>query len=692
MRERVRTIMRRAAGTGSRLRTEVIDRRPQLRRRLVVVAVALGLWTTGIQARLVVLQIFEHDELIARAERQQLRTITAPAKRGEILDRNGRVLAYSVDADSIYAVPSEIENPRHVAELLCTALDRCSNRERDAIAARLSGQRAFAYVRRQVVPDVAARIADLNLTGIGFLKENRRYYPNWSLAAHLLGYVGIDNQGLHGIEAVYDAQIRGRSGTTLIQIDARRRAFSRVERPPTAGATIELTIDEVLQHIAERELRAGVTENRAEGGTVIIMDPNSGEILALANEPTFNPNAFARAPEAHRRNRATQDVYEPGSTFKVVTAAAALEERVIRPDELIDVSAGTIAFGARQIEDDHRYDVLSFEDVIVKSSNVGAIKIGLMLGPERLGRYLRRFGFGQTLSRDFAGESPGIVWDPAGWSDSALASVAMGYQIGVTALQMATATSAVANGGELVEPRVVRAVVHDGARTMMPRHVIRRTMRPDTAAELVTIMEGVVQRGTARAAQVPGYTVAGKTGTAAKLVGGRYSRADYNASFIGFLPSRDPVVAILVVIDTPRARGYYGGVAAAPVFQRIAGATMRYLAVPPTINPMPPVLRERRDDDGWGARARPAVLLTPKVLAPAAIPADRGLMPDLRGMSARTALHALASVGLPVRLDGDGFVIHQVPAPGSSVQSGMMCELSLSRQPMATGDLPSPTP
>ena len=684
--------MRQAAERGSRSRTEVIDRRPQLRRRLVVVAVALGLWTTGIQARLVVLQILQHDELIARAERQQLRTITAPAKRGEILDRNGRVLAYSVDADSIYAVPSEIDDPQHVAALICEALRNCSSRERDVIAARLGRQRAFAYVRRQVAPDDAARVADLNLTGIGFLKENRRYYPNWGLAAHLLGYVGIDNQGLHGIEAVYDAQIRGRSGTTLIQIDARRRAFSRVERPPTAGATLELTIDEVLQHVAERELRAGVLENRAQGGTVIVMDPHSGEILALANEPTFNPNTFARAPEAHRRNRAIQDIYEPGSTFKIVTASAALEERVIQPDELVDVSAGMIKVGARQIEDDHRYDELSFEDVIVLSSNVGVIKVGLMLGPERLGRYLRRFGFGQTLSRDFAGESPGIVWDPARWSDSTLASVAIGYEIGVTALQMATATSAVANGGELVEPHVVRGIVRNGARTTMGRHVVRRTIRSDTAAQLVTFMEGVVQRGTARTAQVPGYTVAGKTGTAAKVVRGRYSKTDYNASFVGFLPSRNPVVTILVVIDTPRARGYYGGVAAAPVFQRIAEATMRYLAVPPTINPMPPLLRARQGNDDSGARALPAALLTPKVLTPAAGPADRGLMPDLRGMSARDALHALSSIGLPVRLDGDGFVIDQVPAPGSSVQPGTVSELSLSRQPVATSDLPVPTP
>ena len=675
-----------AAGRGA----GALDWRPRLRQRLVIIAVALVLWTAGIQARLFVLQVVERDEMVARAERQQRRTVTAPAKRGEILDRKGRVLAVSVDTDSIYAVPSEIDQPSRVSEMLCEALSGCSDRERDAITARLGREGAFAYVRRQVAPRDAARVADLNLTGIGFLKENRRYYPNWSLAAHLLGYVGVDNQGLHGVEAVYDAEIRGRPGTILIQTDARRRAFSRIERPPTAGATLELTIDEVLQHVAERELRAGVRENGAAGGTVIIMDPRSGEILALANEPTFNPNIFARTPEAHRRNRAIQEIYEPGSTFKVVTASAALEEQVARPDDPIDVSEGVIRFSARQVKDDHRYGVLSFEDVVVLSSNVGAIKIGLMLGPERLGRYLRRFGFGQTLSRDFAGESPGIVWDPARWSDSALASVAMGYQIGVTPLQMATAVSAVANGGELVEPHVVRAVLRGGTRQALPQRVIRRTIRPDTAGQIVTIMEGVVQRGTAKAAQVPGYAVAGKTGTARKVVDGRYSTTDYNASFVGFLPSRDPALTILVVIDTPRTRGYYGGVAAAPVFRRIAEAATQYLAIPPTINPVPPLLKMRQE--AAGGEPVPAVLRTAKVLAPAVEPANRGLMPDLRGLSARAALHALAGAGLSARLDGDGFVVDQVPAPGTAVEPGTVCELSLSRQPVLADDSEPTTP
>ena len=307
------------------------------------------------------------------------------AKRGEILDRHGRVLAYSVDADSVYGVPSEIDDAAEASSMLCGALADCAPKEQDAIAARLRQKRAFVYVRRRVTPQQAAKIAQLGLEGIAFIKEDRRFYPKKQLAAQLLGFVGVDNKGLAGIEASYDSQISGALGKLLYQTDARGRAFSRLERPPTAGATVELTIDEYLQHVAERELRAAVADNRAAGGTVLIMAPNTGEILALANEPTFNPNTFSTALPEHRRNRAVQDIYEPGSTFKVVTASAAIEEEVIGVDDLIDVSGGKIRFGSRVIDDTHDYGTLSFTDVMVKSSNVGAIKVGLKLGAERLG-------------------------------------------------------------------------------------------------------------------------------------------------------------------------------------------------------------------------------------------------------------------------------------------------------------------
>ena len=489
--------------------------------------------------------------------------------------------------------------PGRPPDAICGALGDCTPGERQTLAERLGRrQKAFVYVRRQISSDAARRVKALALDGIGFIKENRRFYPKKTLAAHLLGYVGVDNVGLSGIEAAYDASVRGQAGTILIQTDAKRKAFSRLERPPTAGATLELTVDENLQHIVERELALGVRANRAAGGVALMMDPWTGEILALANVPTFNPNAFRTADEISRRNRGIQDLYEPGSTFKFVTASAAIEEKVFRKEDFIDVSAGNIRFGSRQIDDVHRYDVLSLTDVIVKSSNVGAIKVGLRLGPERLGRFIARFGFGRALSPDFPGENAGIVWSAERLNDSALASVSMGYQVGVTPLQMAAAVSSIANGGRLLQPRVLRAIVKDGHRVPVKPQELGRSVTAETAAELTTIMEEVVERGTATAAKIPGFTIAGKTGTAAKLVGGRYSTSDYNASFVGFVPSRKPAFVLVVVIDSPHAGGYYGGVVAAPVYRNIAEASLRYLGIGPTIDPEPPVLVARHKAGG----------------------------------------------------------------------------------------------
>ena len=657
-----------------------------VRRRLLVAAGVFGLWSLGIEARLVYLQVLSHDELVARAERQQNRSILAHPKRGEILDREGQVLAFSVDADSIYAVPTEIDGPEKTAARLCNALDNCSPALQETMEARLRQPKAFAFMQRQVSTDAARRVAELELDGVGFLKESRRYYPNRELAAHLLGYVGIDNQGLSGIESTYDADISGRPGKTLIQTDARRRAFSRVERPPTTGAAIELTIDKYVQYIAERELQIAVRNHEAEGGTIVILTPQTGEVLALANAPTFNPNVFADASVRSRRNRATQDAYEPGSTFKLVTTSAALEEGVVERDELFDVSAGDILVGGDRIPDMHNNGVLSFDDVIVKSSNVGAIMVGLRLGPERLSRYVRRLGFGETLSRDFPGESRGIVWNPAELNERGLASLSVGYQVAVTPLQMAAAVSAVANGGELMEPRAVRAVIRNGIRAEMPRRVIRQAISADTAAELTSIMEAVVDRGTGRAAQIPGYTVAGKTGTAEKWIDGAYSNVDHYASFVGFVPSRKPVLAILVMIDTPRGAAYTGGAVAAPVFQRVAEAALRHLAVPSTVNPSPPILMARSAKPHQAlpsARSR-----VPEVLVPAS-EANRGtvLMPDLRGLSARQALGALGSLTLVPRLDGLGHVASHEPGPGVPIARGSTVFLRLERHPVNQRDL-----
>ena len=653
--------------------------RATLKRRLIVAVSALAIWSAAIEARLVYLQVGQHAVLTERAERQQLRTVETTARRGDILDRNGRVLAYSVEADSIYAVPTEISDPDGAAAALCTALADCGPGEQKTLTERFTRDRAFAYVRRQVLPDDARRVADLDLEGVGFMKENRRFYPNKDLAAQILGYVGIDNTGLRGIEAAYNKVVSGRAGAVLIQTDARRRAFSRVGRPPVTGATLELTIDEYLQHVAERELRAGVEENVAAGGTAVVMDPRTGEILALANWPTFNPNAYRDARPEAQRNRATQDIYEPGSTFKIITASAALEERVVEPDDPIDVSAGQIRFGRRVISDDHRSGILSFTDVIVHSSNVGAIKVGLEVGPERLGHYIKRFGFGVRSSRDFPGESGGIVWDSSKLNDSALASVSMGYQIGVTPMQMAAAVSAIANGGELLAPRLVGAVIADGVRTPTERTVVRRAVSRRTAALVTGIMEQVVERGTGARAKVQGFSTAGKTGTAQKVIDGRYSKSEYNASFVGFVPSREPMFTIVVVIDSPHGKNlYYGSGVAGPIFQRIADAALRHYGVAPTLNAAPPVLVARAE----APRERPISGPTefPAIVKVAGGANGSGaVFPDLRGLGARDASRVLVGLGVAPRLHGTGIVVEQDPAAGSPIESGSVATLRLER-------------
>jgi cell division protein FtsI (penicillin-binding protein 3) len=439
-----------------------------------------------------------------------------------------------------------------------------------------------------------------------------------------------------------------------------------------------LTIDEYLQHIAERELHAGVVENRAASGTAIIMDPHTGEILAMANEPTFNPNTYRDFSETVRRNKAVQDLYEPGSTFKVVTASAAIEERLMPVNTPINVNGGLIRIGARVVRDTHDYGVLSFTDVIVKSSNVGAIKIGMKLGPDRLSDYVQRFGFGRPVSADFPSENPGIVWDRTKWTESALASVSMGYQVGVTPLQMAAAVSSIANGGSFVEPRVVRAAYRDDRRYGVRPKVVQRTVSAETAAQMTTIMEQVVERGTGTLAKISGYTVAGKTGTANTLVNGRYTNSTF-ASFVGFLPSRDPKITILVMLDSPRGNnGHFGGPVSAPIFKRIAEASLRYLGVAPSINPAPPVLVARHEDGDpvTTAAAEEAPLANVIVDEPP------GTAPDVRGMSARDAMRKLVKAGLSAQMSGDGFVVFQDPAPGDPIEDGGVCRLTLDRAPV----------
>ena len=659
--------------------------RATLRRRVLVILLLFVAWTAAIEARLVYLQVYRHDDYVAKADRQHSRTLTVAAIRGDIVDRDNKVLAASAEVATVYAVPTDIDDAKSTATALCHALEDCTPDFLSSLIDRLSKSRPFQYVKRHVTPAEAAAVRALKLDGIGFMTESHRFYPNRDLLGPVLGYVGLDNKGLGGIEKRFDSTIRGKDGQLIIVTDAKKQAFDRVERPPSAGASIELTIDSVLQHDVERELARGVQENRAVDGVAIVMDPWTGEILAMASYPDYNPNASSKLNPSQLHNPAVEEIYEPGSTFKTVTASAALEEGLVTPDTLIDCAPGYIDIGPRRrVHDTHESGTLSFTDVIVKSSNVGAIKTGFKVGPERLGRYVRLFGFGSPLLQELPAESGGIVWSKL--TDDALASVSMGYQVSVTPVQMATAVSSIANGGVLMRPHLVRATIRDGVRHPVQPEAIRRTVRPETAATLTTIMEGVVERGTAKAAQINGYTIAGKTGTAARIVDGQYSKQKYFSSFVGFMPSRKPVITVVVMINSPSTGQYFGGLVAAPVFKRIAEIATRRLGIPRTIDPEQPVVIERTPTAG----PTRAVRFVPDATAPIP-PGQEGVMPDVRGLSARAAVRTLSRLGLVPHMSGSGLVADQRPEAGAPLSGDDAVTLRLTREmDVPTGDAARP--
>jgi cell division protein FtsI/penicillin-binding protein 2 len=735
------------------------DWRKVVRPRLAFAGALMIFWALGIVARLVYLQVYQHQALVARAESQQSQTIDLNPQRGRILDRYGRVLAYSVDGDVIYAVPSdvtdadelatrlcdalencdaeerrelaqrldsrrdkatvlnnlspeeadriaslkhdglvvdrgkggrtgtlkvrtrEIKEPGKIASDICGELTRCSEDVRETIEKRLQGKKDFVYIRKRATPAEAQRVAAQKLPGIGFLKESRRYYPNRDLASSLIGFVNAKNFGVGGLEFVHNKLVSGTGGTLIVQQDAKQQVLATsVQQAPTAGVTLELTIDARLQFIAERELRAAVEEHGAIGGTVVMMDPHTGEILALVSEPHFNPNDSSHVDRLSRVNRAVETIYEPGSTFKTITAAAALEEGVIKPTDIVDATMPCRFGSAKAITDVHQVGVVSFEKVFAKSSNCGTARVAVnRLGTERLMRYVKRFGFGVRATRDFPAESGGMVMPLQKIKEHDLARVAIGYTIAVTPLQMAAAMSAVANGGELLKPRIVRATRSGTTRTPTQREVIRRAISTTTSARLTTMMETVVQEGTAKAAQIEGYTLAAKTGTARKLnPNGRGYLMEYMASTAGFFPSRNPAVAMIVVIDGPRRKGYFGGAVAAPVFQRIADATLRHLAIAPNVNRQPPIVVARAAE---GPSIAP--VSTGPVAPPQPISTPRDAMPDLMGMSAREAVRTLIDLGWEPRLRGQGgFVARQSVPAGTPAGEGGVCLLELARFPV----------
>ncbi|HMD06218.1 MAG TPA: penicillin-binding protein [Candidatus Acidoferrum sp.] len=549
--------------------------------RLLIIAGVAFLWIGAVFGRLTYLQLFRHSDYLARALRQQQRSFEITPERGAIYDRNGRPLAMSIPVDSAFAVPSEIADENLAARLLSGVV----NKPQEEIEARLESSRSFAWIARKLPPEKADAISKLNLKGIYLQKENQRFYPKRDLAAHVLGFVDVDEKGLVGIERELDSQIRGKSERIVVMADARQRWFDGGEAQRERGASVVLTLDEKIQYTAERELAAAIAKTHASAGTVIVMNPNTGEILALANWPKFNPNKASDAPSETWMNRAVSTIYEPGSTFKLITLAAAFDQGITRPDEVFDCENGQVYISGHRIRDHKPFGLLTVSDILAKSSDVGAIKIALRLGAPKFYDYIRAFGFGTTTGVELPYESRGRVARLEDWKPISVGSISMGQEIGVTPLQLIAAVSAIANGGSLYKPQIV-AELRRGEKVLPPEEPIaaaepKRVIRPETAATLRQLMEDVVLYGTGTPAHLDGWTSAGKTGSAQKIdpATGRYSPTQFIASFTGFAPINNPAVTILVSLDSPVGL-HEGGQVAAPVFKRIAEQVLAYLDVP----------------------------------------------------------------------------------------------------------------
>ncbi len=688
--------------------------------RLLKFGAFLFFWAVLIVGRLGYLQVLHYGEWVHRAQRQQQRTVEISPQRGIIYDRNGQELAMTVQVDSVFAVPSEVPDQRTTATLLAKLVGE----DPDSLLERMQSQKNFAWIARKVDGETADRIRALGLRGIYFQKELKRFYPKKTLAAQVLGYVGMEDAGLAGIEHQYQDKLNGVMGRVVITMDARRKWFGHMEHPPEPGANIVLTIDEKIQYIAEKELEQAMEETKAVSGTVVVQNPRTGEILALANAPSFNPNLSREITPEKLKNHAVSDVYEPGSVFKTVTYSSAFEEKLARPEEVINCDPGYIMVGGIRIRDSHHIGTVTLEKAYAESSDVGAVKMALRLGPDRFYKHMQLYGFGQLTNVELPGETRGLVRKPSRWAASSIGSMAIGQEVGVTPLQVVSMMSSVANDGIYSSPRIVAGVTPPNQgyqRIEFHPQGQRRVISSYTAAVMRRLTEEVVLEGTARRAILDGYTSAGKTGTAQKIDPRThaYSKTDYVASFVGFAPVNNPVLTIAVILDSPRGL-HQGGQVSAPVFKRVAEQVLAYYGVPhdvePKYNPARHLLQARAaegdtedtqphasggmfDLESTGvpatlpatAKADFATSPTPALQAPAAAQIDaRGgtvvldmggasTVPSLLGLSMREAIAAAHKVGFELQVVGSGTAREQQPPPGAYLPPGSKIAVRFSR-------------
>ena len=642
------------------------NREKWARIRIRVIGTLFAVFFVIIAARAFYLQIVKKDDWTRRADRQHQKIVPLTPARGTIYDSTGAALAVSIEMDSCFAEPDGIESITDAAARLAPLL----NLTREQLEKKLHGNKNFVWVQRHITPDLVKKIKDLDIEGIGFVKETRRFYPNSEVAAHVIGFTGLDPEGLEGIELKYNTLMLGNTGYLITERDALGRDIAlkgQVVKKSSKGADIVLTLDKNIQYIAEKELAKAVTGSGAKAGIAVVMDPQTGKVLAMANYPDFNPNSYRHYPAQCLRNRAVADSFEPGSTLKVFLIAAALEEKVVGPNDTLNCEGGSYSIGGRTIHDTHRYGALKVSEVLKYSSNIGAAKIGSKLGPQRLFSYLKGFGFGGRTDIELPGEVAGYLRDKSQWYGIDLATISFGQGISISAIQLAAAVSAVANGGNLMKPYIIDRI-SDYNGTLLQQsapQIRRRVVSQHTAQLMAKMMEGVTDEGgTGTKASVDGYTAAGKTGTAQKVdpLTKCYSASKRTASFVGFVPVEQPKLTILVVVDEPKTSSY-GGIVAAPAFSAIAQQTLCYLKVP----------------QGKMQKAKSQVpvssAVTPKVQAD--VMADEGsfevgnegsVMPGFHGMSMRQVLRVMGKNKLNVKLIGSGRAVEQNPQPGQKIR------------------------
>ena len=550
------------------------------RTRQVYVFLFFFLSLTLLLVRLFFLQIVEHRFYFKIANEEHIVSVDLQPKRGTIFDRNMRPIAVNLNRDSIYANPREIKDRIKTAKILSVVLSL----KEDFVLGKLSKDKGFVWIKRKITTKESLQLKKFNLAGIGFIEESKRFYPNTTSACHLLGSVNIDNKGLEGVESLYDNYLKGQGGWLIATQDAKRKVLKSYQEEflaPKNGYNLVLTIDEVIQNIAEREVYKMYDKYHAKGASIIVMDPKNGDILAFANFPNFDLNNPNKRSTESIRDRAINDFFEPGSIFKIVTASALLEENAVNLNDKFDCENGAWTIGKRTLHDHRPHGILTFREVIEKSSNIGTVKAAASLGAERMYKYIQAFGFCEKTGIDLPGEVMGMNRPLSKWTATSMLAIPMGQEVTATAIQLARAISVIADNGFLVKPRVVKSIINEEGETIkeFQPEVMRKVISPNTAARMRGILMGVIESGTGQKAKMEEFDSGGKTGTAQKIEpSGVYSHSKFMASFIGFAPVAKPVLAVVVCVDEPHPV-YFGGDVAAPVFKNVVDQSLKYLNI-----------------------------------------------------------------------------------------------------------------